>query len=139
MLFVECDLLAHGVIALGVTVHQVEHQAVIAAHGDGPAHRHAGGTPHLMVRYFGNMGALHDRRIQHAGGVLDLHPRSSIRIVADPGLRHVKQHPRIEASAAARAALKQNVREACGQRIQQRIQAQHVAMRRLLLLCGSRR
>ncbi|MNI62776.1 hypothetical protein D3C73_1181090 [compost metagenome] len=67
-------------------------------------------------------------RIHQACAVLDLQALGSIRVIAGPGLRHVVEQARIEAAAAARAALEQDMREVSGQAVDQLIQSQHIAV-----------
>lgn len=68
--------------------------------------------------------------------MLDRQPFNGIGIITAPDLGIVAQHSGIKASAAACAALEQNLREALRQPLCQRINAQHIAVHDLTLLLG---
>ena len=68
--------------------------------------------------------------------MLDHQPLDGVGVVAAPDLGEVGQHARVEASAAARAALKQHMGEAGGQGLQQPVNAQHVPVGRFALPLG---
>ena len=71
--------------------------------------------------------------IDQRRAVLDFQPLDGVAVVARPSLRHIVEHARVEATAAARAGFEEHVGEGGDQPLEQRVQPQIVAVRNLAL------
>ena len=77
--------------------------------------------------------------VAHRSAELNAEPLERVGVVARPDLRRIIEHTRVEASAAARAILKQHIGERLGQAIHDLICAEHEAVSDLLLPLGGQR
>ena len=110
------------------------HLVAVAAHHRGEGARlHRRYAANLMVRRHGDMGTHRDGREDHARATLDGESADGICVIARPGLRHVVQDACIEAAAAARAALEQDVRMRLRDALENVVEAEHEARAHLTL------
>ena len=82
------------------------------------------------------MRAHRRRRINYRRTVLYLKPFYGIGIVARPYLRAVVKHSGVKSSAAARAALEQQMRKSGEQPLEQLVNTEHISVRDLALAVG---
>ena len=75
-------------------------------------------------------------RVNHGGAQLNVYALHGIGVIAGPVLRRIVEHRRVITSAAAGAALQQNVRESSSQAVKQLIGAQNKAMEGFLSAFG---
>ena len=87
----------------------------------------------LVVGHCRDMRSHAHDRIYIGSAVLDLLPLVRVGIVAAPGLGRPEKHSRVKSGAAARAALKKNVRELTGQLLIERIDPKNIAVHHLSL------
>ncbi|MNC31108.1 hypothetical protein D3C75_794180 [compost metagenome] len=109
--FVIRYLLFHELFFLIRKLRQVKLIAEVAGHGDIPAEGQRRNAADLVIRHCGDMRTHCADRIYQTGAVLDLQAFRRIGVIAGPGLRHIVEHARIEASTSAGAALEENMRE----------------------------
>ena len=77
--------------------------------------------------------------IAERGAVLDGQPLVGVSVVRAPDLRRVVEHARVKASAAARAALDQELGIARGQPLEELVEAEHVVVEDVALALGGGR
>ena len=73
-------------------------------------------------------------RVAKARAVLNLKPCKRVGVVARPGLRHIVEHTGVKSSAAARAALKQNIRVSRNNPFKHIIKAEHISVIKFTLM-----
>ena len=115
-------------------LRRVQFIAEGAGHGDRRSGPEGGGAARLVIGTGRNMGA--DRRggIAVGGPLLDAEPGDGVGVVAAPDLRMERQHPRVEAAAAAGAALEQHLRELLRESRKHGIEPQDVAVSQFTLM-----
>ena len=103
--------LANLLLFLGRERGRIELVAEGARHSDGKAAVEGGNMFGLVIRRSRNVGAYSRHRIYKRGAVLNTESFYRVGVIAGPNLRHIIKHTRVEASAAARAGLEQDVGE----------------------------
>ena len=74
--------------------------------------------------------------VAHRSAELNAEPLERVGVVARPDLRRIIEHTRVEASAAARAALEQQMRKSGEQPLEQLVNTEHISVRDLALAVG---
>ena len=120
------DLFLHLLLFFLRNLIQVQLIAEGAGHGHVAAGAEGNASAGLVVRAGGYVRAHRADRIKEGGPVLDAQPVDRIRVVAAPDLRGVVEHGRVEPSAAAAAALQEDVGEAGKEAFHQIIYAEHI-------------
>src|SRR5207249_7540349 len=111
VLTVERDLIAdRRPLALG-QAGRVQLVAERAEERDRRAGRERRDPPDLVVGHGRHMGAHRAQWVRERGAPLDRQPLDRVGVVARPGLRCVRQEPRVEATTATGARLEQDLRE----------------------------
>ena len=133
---VQRDLQAYLLLCDPVHVADVQLVAQHPEGGDIVAALERSGAQGLVVRACGHVRRIAALRISEAVALLYVHAAQGVGVVACPDLRKITQETEVEAIAAGRAALEEDMREPLSQRAHHAVQPLHIAVSGLALLLG---